>query len=216
VSLGLAIAAGSAGLAIGAPAPEELPANTVVVVSHVPLSLGTIAKAEFHHAMALAIAGDGRKSPPKQGGKRFEALRAAAHGELLDGVWVRGQAREMGIAATPRQIARELARIKEENFKSEAEYRRFLRQSHFTRRDLNERVELQLLAQRIQERVSAKGGAKGFSKFVAAYVKRWRARTVCAPGYVTDHCSNGPPLAPLVFPRPSELRPGYGTSIGLS
>jgi hypothetical protein len=103
----------------------------------------------------------------------------------------------MGIGVRPRQVARLTAKIKRQAFKNGAEYRRFLREAHFTRRDVKERVEIQLLSERIQDRVAAGIGSeagvqKAFTKFVSEYEVRWRSRTVCAPGYVIDRCSNGP------------------------
>jgi hypothetical protein len=90
-----------------------------------------------------------------------------------------------------------VAAIKREAFESEAEYRRFLRESHYTRRDVRERVEVLLFAERIQERVVAGvegevAAQKAFSKFVSEYEVRWKARTVCAPDYAVDRCSNAP------------------------
>lgn len=87
----------------------------------------------------------------------------------------------MGIAVTHSQIVAELAAIKRESFKNEA----------------HERVELQLLSTRIQLRVvrgatSDRDARKKFRKFVAAYTKRWRARTVCAAEFTIGRCSNGP------------------------
>ena len=138
----------------------------------------------------------GLRSVPKPGGAEYEKLKKVAIGELLDSIWIRGQATEMGIVVTPRQISRMLARLKREAFKSEAAYRRFLKESHYTRRDVRERVEIQILSMRIQERIvrkatSESGVQKAFSAFVVAYGERWRARTVCAAEYVTTRCSNG-------------------------
>ena len=103
----------------------------------------------------------------------------------------------MGIGVRPGQVARETEEIKRRAFKDGAEYRRFLREAHFTRRDVKERVEIQLLTERIQERVEAginseAGLQKAFAKFVSEYEVRWKARTVCAPDYVVDRCSNSP------------------------
>ncbi|HEU4679452.1 MAG TPA: SurA N-terminal domain-containing protein [Terrimicrobiaceae bacterium] len=181
------------------PSPEELPPNVVAVVSHVPVELGTITAVEFHHALVQAAAAEGRRSLPKPGGKKAEILRRNALEERLDSIWVQGQASEMRISVTSRQVSRALALIKEESFRNRDEYRRFLKRYHYTRRDINERVELQLLATRIEERVVAGAGKhqlEAFEKFVEAYSKRWRARTVCAPEYVIDRCSNGPSPAP--------------------
>jgi len=120
-----------------------------------------------------------------------------AMNNLLEIVWIKGQAAEMNIVVTPSQVSRELALIREQNFESAAEYRRFLRESRYTRRDVYERVELQLLAERIQRRIMAGVRSKSeeqqaFEEFVAEFNERWRSRTVCAPEYVVEHCSNAP------------------------
>lgn len=103
----------------------------------------------------------------------------------------------MGIGVRPRGVTRELARLKKQAFDNGAQYRRFLREAHFTRRDVRDRVELQMLSDRIQEvivagQTSAKAKQEAFDKFIREYVERWRARTVCAAGHVTVRCSNGP------------------------
>ncbi len=116
---------------------------------------------------------------------------------MLEFVWIKGQAAEMNILVTRSRVLHELARIKKQNFENEADYRKFLREMRYTRRDVYERVKLQLLAARIQETIAEGAGSesdeqKAFDEFVAEFNERWRGRTVCAPGYVTDHCSNGP------------------------
>jgi SurA-like protein len=180
------------------PLPDELPANTIVVVSHVPVRTGRITKAEFQHALVQAAAQAGRKSAPKPGGNGYGKLKDRATGELLDAVWIRGQAMEMGIGLRSRQVSRELARLKKAAFKDEAQYRRFLREAHFTRRDVHERVEIQILSTKIQERIVAgftsnSARQKAFEKFITEYEETWRARTVCAPEYVVaERCSNAP------------------------
>lgn len=189
-----AVAATGSAAALSA---EELSDKTVALVSHVPVELGTITKVELRRGLIQRAAQDGYRSMPKPGGKRYAALQEAALGEQLDIVWIFGQAAEMRISVTARAVARELAAIKRQNFKNEAEYRRFLRRMHYTQRDVNTRVELQMLSAMIQERVvagkSKAGGLKALERFVTAYAKRWRARTVCAEQYATDRCSNGPP-----------------------
>ena len=182
--------------------PIDLAANTVAIVSEVPRRTGTITKTEFHRALAQAAAQAGRRSTPKPGQGGFGKLKETALGEQLDMIWIKGQAAEMGIGVTPRKVSRQLVLLKKQAFKSEAEYHRFLKEAHFTRRDVRERVEEQLLSTAIQQRVvrgiSGEGARqKAFSEFVEAYGKRWRARTVCAPEYmVPARCSNAPPATP--------------------
>lgn len=163
--------------------------------------MGTITKVEFHHALAQAAAQAGRKSTPKPGRGGYGKLKELAIGEQLDSIWINGQAAEMGIHVTHRRISRELVLLRKQAFRSKAEYNRFLKEAHYTRRDVRERVEVQLLSLAIQRRVArgASGEAaaqKAFGKFVDAYEKRWRARTVCAPEYIVDRCSNAAPATP--------------------
>lgn len=112
----------------------------------------------------------------------------------------------MGIGLRSRGVTRELAHLKKLAFKNGAQYRQFLREAHFTRRDVRDRVEVQMFSERIQEAIvagltSAQARQKAFDRFVREYEERWRARTVCATGHVTERCSNGP--APKTLERPA-------------
>ncbi|HEU4735528.1 MAG TPA: SurA N-terminal domain-containing protein [Solirubrobacterales bacterium] len=152
---------------------------------------------EFDRALIQVAPAKGRRAALKPGGPRYRKLKNEALGELIDGEWIRGQAAEMGIGVRSREVARVLARLKKEAFGSGAQYRHFLRKFHYTRRDINEAVEVQLLAEKIQERIvagigSETGQRRAVSKFVAEYEERWESRTVCAPDYLIDRCSNGP------------------------
>src|SRR4051794_6167750 len=177
------------------PAPEELPPSVVAFVAHVPLGLGRLTKAEFQRALVHAAAEAGCSSAPGPLAKDYPRIANRALGERLDAIWIQGQAMEMGIGVRPREISRELASLKKQAFKNEAQYRRFLKEAHFTHRDVRERVEIQILSEKIQLRIaiglSKAERQKAFDKFVREYGERWRGRTVCAPGYVTVRCSNG-------------------------
>lgn len=203
-ALVVALLLSSAGASLGSPsaatdtlpAAESLPAHTVAVVSHVPVSSRTITVRELSRAILQEAAQAGLKSVPATGQPKYQPLEQRAFGELLDGIWIQGQAEEMGISVTHKQVVTELAEIKRENFKSGKEFHAFLKHSHFTLRDVYYRVELQLLSTQIQEDVSRntwnqKEAQKKFSAFVAAYRKRWTSRTVCAPRYAFERCSNG-------------------------
>jgi parvulin-like peptidyl-prolyl isomerase len=142
---GFAIAQG-----IGQP---SVPPGDVAIVEGV--SDGTVSEAELKLAVAQQVAQGGLKKPPKPGSKKFEELEAAAGGELLDTIWIRGDAEELGISVTDKQIEDELENIKKQNFKTEKAYQEFLKKSHFTQHDVDKRVELQLLSTKIQERISS-------------------------------------------------------------
>jgi hypothetical protein len=184
------------------PSPEELPAVMVAVVSNVRVRAGRITRAEFQHALVLSAAQAGLNSAPRRGTNAYERMKEDAVGFLLEATWIQGQAAEMSIAVSHREVSGGVAFIKRQNFKNEADYLRFLRESHYTKRDVNERVELQLLASRMQMRLQTRierearnefEEKQAFREFVAEFNERWKARTVCAPEYAIDRCSNGSP-----------------------
>jgi len=157
---GFAIAQG-----IGSP---SVPSGDAAIVESVPDDVGTVSEAEFKRALLQQAAAGGLKKPPKPGEKKYEELKTAALGELLDTIWIQGQAEELGIAATPKQIATELASIKKQNFKTDAEYQEFLKTSRYTQKDVLARVKLQLLSTQIQESIS-EGAPPPSSSEIAAY-----------------------------------------------
>lgn len=180
-----------------AAAAEELPAGTVAVVSHVSPSKGTISLADLHHGILIQAAQDKLPSAPQPGDPKYKKTEEAALGEILDQIWIEGEAEELGIVVTDNEISKELEHIKKQNFKTEAEYQEFLTSSKFTEENVNERVKLQLLSTQIQEAMSSESGnkteeQKQFATFVTAYQRQWRARTICASAFVSERCANGP------------------------
>jgi hypothetical protein len=202
--LGGALCAGALGAVwtpIGSaalPAAEELVPNTVARISDAAnRDDETVTRAEFRHELVVARATDSPEGTQGRGDEGSERRRRRVIDSLLEAIWLRGEAAEMGIAVTRRQVQRLRSQVVRESFASAAEFREFLRESRLTRRDVYERVELHLIAARIQERIVA--GASGeaeeqaaFRKFVDEFNEKWRSRTVCAPEYVTARCSNGP------------------------
>lgn len=142
---GFAIAQG-----IGNP---SVPAGDVAIVQGVPSSLGTITQADYQKSLLQTAARAGLKTIPKPGDAQYAQLQTAAMGDLLDTIWIQGEAADMGISVTPQQISTQLAQIKKQNFKTPAAYEKFLKTSHFTQADVNERVKLQLLSTQIQQQI---------------------------------------------------------------
>jgi parvulin-like peptidyl-prolyl isomerase len=132
----------------------SVPDGDVAIVEHVPDEIGNVSEADFNRALLQQAAQAKLKSTPKPGDDKYEELKTAALGELLDTIWIQGEAEELGISVTPKQIATELAQIKKTNFKTPAEYQEFLKTSRFTKADVLARVKLQLLSTQIQEAIS--------------------------------------------------------------
>jgi hypothetical protein len=181
----------------GLPSPEDVPPN-MALVTHVPAPLGEVTESEFDHALEQTVAASGLKKGPAPGSEKYGEMRESALTSVIEAIWIQGQAKEMGIVATPARISAELEHLKKANFKSEAEYQDFLDTSHYTGEDVTERVRAQILSTRIQEKVAAEApkkdpGQKSFTKFLTDFHRRWKSRTVCAPDLVVEQCSNGAP-----------------------
>lgn len=143
--VGFAVAQG-----IGQP---SIPSGDVALVQNVPSDLGHVSEAEYKRSFLQATAQAGLKKVPKPGEKQYEDVKKTALSNLFDTIWIQGEAEELGISVTPKQIATELAQIKKQNFKTEAEYKKFLKTSHYTQGDVDERVKLQLLSTQVQQQI---------------------------------------------------------------
>lgn len=132
----------------------SVPSGSVAVVEDAPEGLSPVTEAKFHRAMLQAAAQGQIKPVPKPGTKKYEELKETALGEVLDSIWIQGQAAEMGISVTPAEIAKELAKLKKQAFKTEKQYKEFLKEAHFTKADVNERVTIQMLSEQIQTQVT--------------------------------------------------------------
>jgi parvulin-like peptidyl-prolyl isomerase len=143
--VGFAVAEG-----IGQP---SVPSGDVALVQSVPSDLGHVSEAEYKRSFLQTIAQAGLKKAPKPGDEKYEEVKKQALSSLFDTIWIQGEAEELGISVTPKQIATELATIKKQNFKTEAEFKKFLKTSHYTKSDVNERVKLQVLSTQIQQQV---------------------------------------------------------------
>ena len=137
---------------LGAP---SIPSGDIALVTGVPSDLGHISEADYKKSLQQQEGQSGVKKAPKEGSKKAEELHTAAVGELLNTAWIFGEGEELGIKITPKEVETELAKVKKESFKnSEKEFQKFLTESHFTEEDVNQRLELQILSTKIQEKIT--------------------------------------------------------------
>jgi parvulin-like peptidyl-prolyl isomerase len=151
---------------IGSP---SVPSGDVAKVEDVPDEIASVSQKEFDHAMEQQVAQAKLKKAPAPDSKKFEEMKEAALGELLDQIWIRGQAEELGITITDKQVEEELAQIKKQSFPSKGAFEKFLKESKFTKEDVNDRVELQVLSTAIQEQVNGETPAPSQSEISGYY-----------------------------------------------
>lgn len=159
--VGFAVAQG-----LGSP---SVPSGDVVKVQNVPDEIAAISQKDFDRAFAQQVKGAKLKKPPAPGSKKYEEVKEATLTELIEGVWLRGQAEEMGITTTDKQVEEELAQIKKSSFPTPGSYDKFLEESGLSQEDVNDRVELQVVINAIQEKVNAEAPAPTASEISDYY-----------------------------------------------
>jgi foldase protein PrsA len=147
----------------------SVPEGDVAVVEQAPEGIGNISEEDFDRALEQTAAQSGEKKVPKAGSEKYEELKKAALGSLLDMVWIQGQAEEMGITVTEQEVAKEFEKLKKQNFKTAAEYRKFLDESKYTQADVDERVKLQILGTQVQEQITEGVGSPSKSEIEDYY-----------------------------------------------
>lgn len=159
--VGFAIAQG-----IGSP---SVPSGDVALVEGVPDELGHVSKKEFDHALEQQLAQAKLKKAPERGSSKYEELTEAALGELLDQIWIQGEAEELGVKVTDKEVQDELANIKRQSFSAPGSFEKFLKESHFTQDDVDAKVRLQVLSGKIQETINKQAPAPSESEIESYY-----------------------------------------------
>ena len=134
----------------------SVPSGDVALIENVPGDLGEVTEAEFQHALELAAAQGGEKEAPKPGDAKYDELKESTSKSILEGIWLQGLADEQGIVVSEEEVAKELKKVKKGSFKTEAEFKKFLKESHYTNADVNERVKIQILSKELQEQLKEK------------------------------------------------------------
>jgi parvulin-like peptidyl-prolyl isomerase len=65
-----------------------------------------------------------------------------------------GEADRRGVEVTDKEVSDTFTQLKQQSFQTEAEYQKFLQQSGLTQEDIDERVRLQVISQKIQEEIT--------------------------------------------------------------
>jgi parvulin-like peptidyl-prolyl isomerase len=128
----------------------SVPSGAVAVVEDAPGDLGTITEEDLKVAVEQTAGAAGQKVP-KEGTPQYEELEKTTFSEVLDRIWIQGEAEEMGITVTPEEVSDKLEQEKKRAFKTEAEYQEFLKKGNFTQADVNERIKLGMLTEQIQK-----------------------------------------------------------------
>lgn len=146
----------------------------VAVIEDAPSGLGTITEEEFQKALTQSAAKQ-QMPAPKPGDPKYDELKEAAIGELLTKVWLQGQAEEMGISATDKEVANKVKELETRQFKSKADYEKTIKEFHYTQADVEELLRIEILSQKIQEQFTT-GAPKPSESEVKNYYEAAQAQ----------------------------------------
>jgi parvulin-like peptidyl-prolyl isomerase len=131
----------------------SVPSGDVALVEDAPWDKGEVTMAEFEHSLEVTAAQQGTKEVPKPGDAKYDELKDAAINALFETIRIFGLAEEWDIEVSEKEVADELKKIKKESFKTDAEFQKFLKDSRYTPADVDERVEVQIISNKLQERL---------------------------------------------------------------
>jgi foldase protein PrsA len=100
----------------------------------------------------------GQKTPTEaqlksQCAQQYKSLQQEVLGFLISSSWVLGEGGSLGVKLTDAEVAKQFEKIKTQQFPKAAEFEKFLASSGQTVSDLLLRVKLNLLSQKIQQKV---------------------------------------------------------------
>lgn len=215
----LALLFAGVALAVGIGSAPSVPRGAVAIVEGAPPDLNVITRAEFDHEMRVQALEGGMQGVPPPSSPDYLSLQRAVMSKLVGVVWVEAQAEQMGLEPTPREIVEKLSpgeakAIKELGLTQkdvDARMRWYLAGDKIQEM-LHERVgepsgaeirdyfeenrrKGESLAEMREEVVTALKSQREkelFNRVENRYRSEWRAKTICAGGFIVEECSNYP------------------------
>lgn len=156
VLFGAILVAVFAGIAIanGGVTQPSVPSGDVALVEEVPDGLGDISQEDYDATFTQTWKRATLKAAPKPGDAQYDQVKEAAINDLLDQAWLTGEASELGVDATEREVDNEFKTIRKDQFPDDAAYKKFLKDSGFTEEQVLQRVRLQVLSRKIEESIT--------------------------------------------------------------
>jgi foldase protein PrsA len=111
-----------------------------------------------HLKATTAKPAKGQKAPTeaelkKQCEQQYKSLQQEVLGFLISSSWVLGEAKSLGVHVTDKEVRDQFLHIKHQQFPKAAEFEKFLATSGQTVSDLLLRVKLNMLSQKIQQKI---------------------------------------------------------------
>jgi foldase protein PrsA len=108
--------------------------------------------------------------------QQYNALKQQVLGFLISAEWVLGEAKDRGVKVSDKEVVKQFNQVRTQQFPKEADFQKFLASSGQTISDLLLRVKLNLLATKIQQKVTKEAAKKPDDKEVATYYQQHKSQ----------------------------------------
>jgi foldase protein PrsA len=108
--------------------------------------------------------------------QQYTVLKQQVLGFLISANWVIGEAEKQGVKVSDNEVKKQFAQIKSQQFPQEAQFQKFLKSSGQTVSDLLLRVKLDMLSQKIQQKVTKNAGKKPSQKEIKSYYEQHKSQ----------------------------------------
>jgi parvulin-like peptidyl-prolyl isomerase len=146
-------------IAIGVGHPD-VPSDDIAVVDddsiNVPglIDEGHITKDGFDQILTETAKAQGLPAAPQPSDPQYKAIKDQAVSTALDIAWITGEAQKQGVEVTDTEVDQQLAQSKQQNFKTEEEYQKYLTDQGLTEDDVKQRVRLQVISTKIENKLT--------------------------------------------------------------
>jgi parvulin-like peptidyl-prolyl isomerase len=147
------------GIAVGVGHPS-VPSDDVAVIDDDSINVpglvvdGKITKSGFDRLLNQTALQQGLDGPPQPSDPQYKAVKDQALGTALDAAWIEGEAARRGVSVTDTQVQQQFQATKDQNFKTEEEYQKFLQTSGLSQEEVDQRVRLQLISKEIEDKLT--------------------------------------------------------------
>jgi len=134
-----------------------------------------------HLESVAAAASKGKTKPNKalyktQCEQQYTAYKQEVLDFLISSQWVTSEAEEQGVHVSEAEVKKQFDTLKSQQFPKEAQFKEFLSRTGETEADLLMRVKLQLLARKIQEKVTNSAKKKPSKKEIEKYYNEHKSQ----------------------------------------
>lgn len=108
--------------------------------------------------------------------QQYTALKQQVLGFLISANWVIGEAESQGVKVSDEEVKKQFNQIKSQQFPQEAQFQKFLASSGQTISDLLLRVKLDMLSQKLQQKVTKDAGKKPSEQELKSYYEQHKSQ----------------------------------------